>query len=403
MKSIVLSLLWFFVALKLRSRPKIIGITGSAGKTSTRRAVATLLERKYNVLASVGNLNSEFGVAYVLLNLQMPARRWQWPLLVVRAFISALIPVSGQKVIILELGADKPGDIAFFTKRLNIDISIITNIGIAHIANYGSREAILQEKMQLARAVKHNGLLIYNVDDELLSKAVEGYVIKHTARFGSASSDCRIQNLRIGITGVRATLKSDQRAYEVHLPTISKAMLWSVAPAIIVSEHLALSANQILAGLKKISVENGRGRILKGRNNFTIIDHSYNANPTSVRLALESLAKISCRGKRVVVIGDMAELGAESASAHRAIGELARQSADQAYSFGEEAKATKLKNYQHHDELSEFLLKQLSQDDIVLFIGSQCVRLEKIITALIAASEEKDKVLVRQSKFWRNN
>lgn len=401
-KKIILQYLWLMVKLKIRKNPKIIAITGSAGKTSTRLAISTLLEQKYDVSASVGNLNSEFGTAYVLLGLSMPEKRSHWFGIICKSMLSAIFPINAKKIIILELGADKPGDIAFFCQKLKISVAVLTNIGIAHIANYGSREKILKEKMTLAKSVK-GGLVIYNGDDLLLDQSVRAISDVEKISFGQKKSDCQISKIKIGINGLRAQFHTEKDSYSIQLTTINKAMLWSVAPAIALSEKFDLTQKQILKGLKKIKIESGRGRLIKGMNHSTIIDHSYNANPISVRYALESFDQIDSRGDKYLVIGDMAELGHESSSQHEKIGDLIKKIKCQSFSYGEEAKKYKIKHYSDQDQIIEILLNKLKQNDIVLIIGSQIARGEKIIQQIMANPEEAKDQLVRQSNYWRTN
>ena len=401
MKNFILNYFWFLSGLKLRFRPKIIAISGSAGKTSTRLAIATILEQKYKIISASGNLNTEFGVPYVLLNLSIPNSNFDWIKNILKGLFTSFFAISPDYIVILELGADKPKDISFFIERLNIDIAVLTNIGNAHLQNFTSKQELAFEKLNLMRAVRENGTLIYNADDVLLSEYAISFPKNRKFSFGK-DGDTKIKNIKFNLSGVKAQITTSTQDYLVQLPAINKMLFWSIAPSVVVGELLDVSKRKIEQGLKKYYIENGRGKILSGLKNSTIIDHSYNANPTSCVAVLESLGQLSTKRKKIAVLGEMKELGKISKQEHIRVGKVAKQYADLVFTLGEESKDYGCRNFNSTGELSDFLLKELSEGDIILFIGSQASRLEKVIINLLPNQNIASNLLVRQSQYWRN-
>lgn len=401
MKKFILNYLWLLVRLKLRKNPTIIGITGSAGKTSTRSAIETILREKYNIISTTGNLNTEFGVAYVLLGQKQPESKYDWIALLCKSILSVVIPIENDTIVILELGADRPGDIRFFKDKLNINIAVLTNIGNAHLQNFESKTQLIYEKMQLMRSVRKSGWLIFNQDDKILQEQTKLFPVDRKINFG-LSGDCKISAIKYNLSGIKCRISTQKNSYDVQLPAINQTLFWSIAPAVLIGELLNLSVRQIEKGLKKYKIENGRGAVLVGIKNTTLIDHSYNANPTSMQAVIEGISKLSTKRKKIAILGDMKELGEASKKEHEKIGIMAKGVFNKIYGYGEEAKYYYGETYSDRDELCEIILKEIREGDIILFMGSQATRLEKIIIKLLAHSDSDSSRLVRQSKVWKN-
>ncbi len=401
MKNILKNYFWWLSKIKLRAKPTIIGITGSAGKTSTKFAISTLLIQKYKVVTPEGNLNTEFGVAYAILNLKMPQNRVGWIINIVKGFFSSLFPIGKKSTVILELGADRPGDILFFSQKLKFNFAVLTNIGSAHLENFNSKQELIEEKLNLLKAIKSDGFLIYNIDDPTI---LNQFIITSFAKkisFGK-NGDCEISNIKINLSGISAILKYKNNQFSVQLPTLNQSLFWSLSPALVLGINLNLTRKQIEYGLRNYKIENGRGRILIGIKNTTIIDHTYNANPSSLNGIILSLEKLQTNRRKIAILGDMKELGSESKYWHERLGLYAKNTFDKVYTFGNEAKHYGLKNFIVMNDLINVLLKEVTEGDIILIIGSQVARLEKVVEILLEDKTKAKNVLVRQSNNWKN-
>lgn len=279
----------------------VVGLTGSNGKTSTKDLTRAVLSRRWKVNATKGNLNNHIGLPLTILATQ-----------------------PGDEMAVCEMGMNHPGEIAPLAAIAAPDVGIITNVGTAHIEFMGSRAAIGVEKGMLAEAVHEKGCVILNANDDFTPSIARRSVAK-VLTAGIESGDVRVTNLESDATGSRFTLHlPDGSSAPVHLPVPGRHMAGNAALAAAAGFHFGMKIDEIVAGLQSAQLTRGRLQVRKA-GGLTFLDDSYNANLDSMRAALETLAGFSCTGRRIAVLGRMAELGEHSGQQHRDVGIAALQ------------------------------------------------------------------------------
>lgn len=275
---------------------KLIAITGSNGKTTTKELTAKILAKKYQVYATKGNLNNHIGVPLTLLS------------------IPADIDFN-QTIAVVEMGANHKGEIATLCQIAEPDFGMITNIGKAHIEGFGSVEGVKATKGELYQHIrKHNGLLFVNADDEMLCRMSENhkrytYSIKNEA-------DCRFE-----YEGCSPFLyfiwHYQQKEHTISSRLIGKYNLENAAAAITIGQYFGVPASDIINAVETYEPKNNRSQLLETRKNTVLLD-AYNANPTSMTVALRNFGELNGAAKSVI-LGDMLELGENSIDEHREI------------------------------------------------------------------------------------
>ncbi|MBI2589980.1 hypothetical protein HYW32_03105 [Candidatus Berkelbacteria bacterium] len=355
-------------------KPLIIGITGSSGKTSTKDAIGhvlkyTLHDREINV--AEGNLNTEFGLPLAVLGLSKPETKLTWLEAGINALLLGMSPVrtSRSPILVLEYGAEQPGDIHRLVKFARPDISVVTNIGEAHTAFLGSIEGVAKEKSWLVKALPKSGIAILNGDDK------------------------RVWAMR-------------EFTHSTVVKVIGKGQDFARSAALAVAEYgFGIQAKSARAALKSWEPPVGRLRLLKAVNGAWLLDDTYNANPLSTTLALSELGRLGRekKAKRLVaILGDMLELGSEEHRAHQGIALLGDRVADQLILVGPRFRRTKLGIwFPGPIPAAAFVLSQIQKGDLVLVKGSQSMRMEKVSESLLANQRESNQVLVRQTRYWK--
>jgi len=381
-----------------RVKPQIITVTGSAGKTSTKEAIFEVLKIGFgqSVRKSEGNLNTIYGVPLAILGYKKPPvsldrsfSLWPWiPVIFTVPF--KIFANSKTKYLVLEIAADKPGDIEFTTSYVRSDIAVLTNIGPAHLEIFGTIEKISQEKIGLIKALKNGGWAIINNDDENLANIEENnfkiktFALNSQAQITAKNIVTDIENFQ-GLTNFQVI--SEQNKFLATSFTLGRVTnIYSALAAIAVGEILGLGKDKIISGIKNIKPEKHRMEIFSGKNGSTIIDDTYNANPLSMKAAFDTLKILSnppAGGKKIAVLGDMLELGEISPEAHKLIGAYAKEVADEVVAIGEQAKLFEAQKYfPDKKEGINYLLSKVSQNDIILIKASRGMGFEEIVEAL---------------------
>ncbi len=279
----------------------VIGITGSVGKTTTKDMVASVLSQHYRVLKTEGNFNNELGLPLTLFRL-----------------------TSQDQICVLEMGMNHFGEIDYLTRIARPDVAVITNIGDAHIENLGSRGGILRAKSEIFRYMQPGSLAVLNGDDPLL-RTLEGTLVPDIVFFGEdheppyAATGVR----QLGAQGLACTVRTPRDTFDVTVPALGGHMIYPVLTACAIGERFGLTTAELIAGIRAFVPTKMRMNIIH-QGALTILDDSYNANPQSMRAALEVLAH-SGGTRRVAILGDMFELGALGPELHRSVGEFAGQ------------------------------------------------------------------------------
>src|SRR6202171_2457280 len=277
---------------------KVLAITGSNGKTSTKDFVAAVLGRRYRVTKTEGNFNNHVGLPRTILE-----------------------ATSQDEVGVWEVGMNHPGEIAALAKIAAPDAAIITNIGVAHIEFMGSREAIAAEKGALAESVGPEGTLILNADDpftENIAKRTRARVVLA----GTSGGAVCVGEITQSANGSEFTILEGAHRCRAQLPVPGLHMVQNALLAVAAGRAFGLSLEECAEGLAAAPLTKARLQI-KEIHGVQFIDDSYNANPESMKAALRTLVELDTDGKRIAVLGEMGELGAESARAHNEVGEEA--------------------------------------------------------------------------------
>ena len=280
-----------------------IGVTGSVGKTTTKDMIAAVLGERYKVLKTEGNFNNMIGLPLSILRLN-----------------------HSYEICVLEMGMDDVGQIDYLSGIVEPDVAVITNIGDAHIENLGSRENTLKAKSEIFNHLKKGGLAVLNGDDELLT-TLRGQLAERTVWCGR-SEDCDYCATDIvsdGETYIRCKVDTPNYHCDVEIPALGDHMVYPAMTAGAVGEHFGLTQEEIVRGILHFAPTKMRMNILRRDEGITILNDTYNANPQSMRAAIEVLATGKAKTK-IAVLGDMLELGPLAPMLHAGIGELAAKS-----------------------------------------------------------------------------
>jgi UDP-N-acetylmuramoyl-tripeptide--D-alanyl-D-alanine ligase len=374
-----------------RVKPQIVAITGSVGKTSAKEAIFEVLKIKFGGQArkSFGNLNTETGVPLAILGFENSPSNWlSWFPIIFAAPLAATAN-SDTKVLVLEMAADKPGDIAYLTSFVKPHIAVLTSIGPAHLSAFGTLEKIASEKTGLLRALPKDGWAVLNIDNEYVRKASYGGWWRKMTYGQELSADVKFSNVTARIKSFQAETSFDlvinNVKKSVSLAMLGEPFVYAALAAYAVGQIFETKENDIMTGLKNVKPEKHRMNIFAGLNGSIIIDDSYNANPVSMKAALEILKNLPADkgGRKITVLGDMREIGKITDEEHRLIGEYAKEVADVVVGVGDLAKKYKGQKYFTNADLaSEYLLNEVKENDILLIKASRAIGLDEIADKL---------------------
>lgn len=404
----------------------MVGITGSIGKTSTKEAVARVLSSRFNVRANYKNYNNEIGVPLTIIGVGQSPRRSLigWLDVVIKGLRLLLIKDKNYpEILVLEMGADKPGDIQYLVEMAPCKVGVLTYISHAHTEFFKTIKRIAQEKRIILSHLGNDGFAILNYDCPLVlenagvTKAEKiSYGLKEGADLRATDINVITDESTLMPLGLNFKVNYKGNIVPVFLPgfvsnTIIPAALAAVSVGTVYGINL-VEAAEALRGFQPIP---GHMRPVSGIKNTLILDDTYNSSPTAVKAALEVLVNIPVppESNRFAVLGDMLELGPETETAHREIGfKVAELGIDFLITVGKASKGTadaakeagldenKIASFSNSVEAGRFLQEKLKRGDAVLVKGSQGSRMEKIVREVMAEPLEAPKLLCRQDKFW---
>ncbi|MDP2932644.1 MAG: UDP-N-acetylmuramoyl-tripeptide--D-alanyl-D-alanine ligase [bacterium] len=411
LKLMAQSVLW-------RHRPRIVAVTGSVGKTSTKDAISHVLSRKFSVWKSTGNYNNELGVPLTILGMKTGKRSIFLWLKVVFGFFVLMLRKVYPQILVLEMGADRKGDILYLCKIAKPEIAIVTRVGAAHLEHFGDVETVQREKAQLVVGLQGRGVAILNADDPRVS-AMKHLHKGKVVTFGfSSGADVLAEDVRLiqntsqsqmdprRDLGLSFVISSGSRKS----PLIARGILgqpqvYSLLAAFAVAFELGMETREVVSALESYQSPPGRLRPLLGIKRTVILDDTYNSSPEAAIEAMKILRQI--RGKRrVAVLGDMLELGPAAESSHRqlgrlakslgvdlllTVGELARFIADEARTSG--FAKTKISTFDTADKAGLPLQNKMQEGDVVLIKGSRGMHMEKIVLEVMAEPEKAGELL----------
>lgn len=426
LKKIVVAVLALEARLVLRKyKPRIIAITGSVGKTSTKDTVYAVLRTKVFVRRSAKSFNSEIGVPLTILGCEESGwgRVTAWLAIILEGLALIVFKNHYPRWLVLEVGADHPGDIKKVTRWLAPDCVVITRFGETpvHLEFFPSREALIEEKTLLAHALKPGGTLVLGADDPEV-RALAG-VIPDTTQVITYGFDEGLTvhardpeilyDARAVPIGMKANVRGITTPQTLELNgVLGRQALIAALAGIAVGHAYNVAIDAATDALGDMDFPPGRMRVLSGLNNSVLIDDSYNASPAAVAAALDTLEGVRTEGRKIAVLGDMLELGSESHTAHRHIGSRAAQVTDMLITIGVRAKEIheaaykagqkkrRMRHFASSQEAAEYLKDNVADGDIILIKGSQGVRAEHVTKALLADPKIARTSLVRQESAW---
>lgn len=426
-KIIVLIITWQAKLVLKKYNPKIIAITGSVGKTSTKDAIFVILSKFKKVRKSQKSFNSEIGLPLTILGLQ---NGWDDPFVwfenIMKGFFLILFKSSYPEYLVLEVGVGKPGDIKKnVIPWLRPDVVVVTCFPDkpVHVEFFGSVDKIIEEKSALAYSVKKDGILILNHDDEKVYSLHQKSNCK-TISFGTHENSTyhsvyptylytTRNNIKVPM-GINFKLEYDGNTFPVMLPNILGVHnIGQASSAIACAHELGCDLLESVKAISEYVNPPGRLSLIEGINNSVIIDDTYNSSPVAMNAAIEVLKEIE--GKRkIAVLGDMLELGKFTEEEHRLVGEKIFGIANILVVVGPRAKSIAIsaleKGFSQKDvyifdsskTAAKFLEGIVEEGDIVLIKGSQGVRLERAVEAIMEHKELKGSLLCRQDKEWKD-
>lgn len=433
-KHIIVYLLRLEAKAVLRKyKPRIVAVTGSVGKTSTKDAIYEVLRRDGRVRKSEKSFNSEIGLPLTILGVP---NAWNNPLRWVQNLLDGLfmllIRVEYPEWLVLEVGADRPGDISSLSSWLPVEVAVITRLPEVpvHVEFFDSPEQVAEEKAALIDCLallpegRHGALVLFADDPRVLAlqnriPAPDALVLT----FGfSAGADVRGQEVRLlreesaedWPIGMTAKISSEHEAVPVNIMGAAGAHAFLPAlAAAAVGAVLGKSLGELVPALQSYEPPAGRMRLLRGIKNTLLIDDTYNASPAAVEAALKTLNLVAPKGRRIAAVGDMLELGRHSTGEHRKAGAVAAESCDLLLTVGFRARDlaqgaldagladAAILQFEDAAKAGAELKNIVQEGDCVLVKGSQSIRMERVVEELMAEPERAQDLLVRQDAEWK--
>lgn len=419
LKPIIIQLLtWEAKLILARHKPFIIGVTGNLGKTSTKDAIFAVLKDHVHVRRSEKSLNSEFGVPLTVIG---EKSGWNNPLAWIMILLRGIDVAFSREYpthLVLEIGADRPGDIQTIASWLKPDIAVVTQFGQVpvHIEFFKDRDAVVEEKGYLVSALKETGLFIFNADDHDAERLLEKTSARKVSVGIENPADIQATNIRTygaAIEGTETDVVIDGCTHHLVLPEVlGKSPVYSALPALAVARELNISLEVACAALRDGDKPKGRMRLLPGMNGSIIIDDTYNASPKATEHGLKTLSELETKGRKIAVLGDMLELGEFTRDEHYKIGQMAAKSCHRLYTVGIRARVMAegaLDEKMHDENIQECdtsidagkeLVQVIQPGDVIYMKGSQGIRMERAVRMILAETHDPRKYLVRQERQW---
>lgn len=416
-------------AVLRKYKPKIVAITGSVGKTTTKEMVWKLLSNYHRIRENEKNYNNEIGVPLTIIGAKSgESSMFGWLTVFLKWLVVMIFPLKYPEILVLEMGADRPGDIKYLCSFIPIDVGVITNIGISHLEFFKTKKAVAKEKGILLKSVPPRGLAVMNFDDEEI-KGMREQIKANVISYGlSSKSDMyatdRTYSYRSFIThhgekiklveGMQFKLNYRGKIIPVKLGhALGYPQVYAALVALSINEYFKLNLIEVVQTLEDFYPPRGRMVLLHGIKHTAIVDDTYNSAPASVDATLEILKNINAH-RKIVVLGDMLELGDEEERWHRQVGlAVGKAEVDYFVAVGKRMKYSAdefRKTARNNGAVTEFnspmeagifIQHLLEEGDVVLVKGSQGMRMEKVIEEIMAKPNLKYKLLVRQDKTWQ--
>lgn len=408
-------------------KPKIIGITGSVGKTSTKDAIASVLGKSLSVRASEKSYNSEdFGIALTVLGCHSA---WNdlfgWVEIMIYGLVLIIFKRDYPAWLVLEVGLEYPGEIKKILKWVKFDLAVITLLPDVpvHVEFFKDKEEVINEKMLLAKSVPASGQVFLNADDPNSLKFLSEIKAEVSTLGFSSQADYqalapaityRLEGENSVPTGLTFELKRNEKNLVVQVGgVVGEHQIYPVLTALAVGDKLGLKMIEMISSLSEYQPPAGRLRLITGIKETMILDDTYNASPSAVSAGLVTLGNFVVTGRKIAVLGDMLQLGKYTVEAHKAIGYQAKEICDLVVTVGLRSKfieealrekkfgERKMKHFADSVEAGEYVQKIMKAGDLIFVKGSQGMRMEKVVEEIMAEPDKKEKLLVRQEREWQ--
>lgn len=412
-----------------RHKPFIVAVTGSVGKSSTKEAIFCVLNKYFpgDVRKNERNLNTEIGVPVTIIGGRDAKRNiFIWAFNFLKAFKVAIFSGTYPKYLVLELAADRPGDLVWLTSFIKPDISVVTAIGDmpVHLEFFPTRGDYIKEKSQILKSLKPAGIAVLNQDDPAVAQMKKilpkdrkvityGYGkdadlvfsnITHNIPSSSKDIESLVLNFKITHDGKTIPVKVKD--------ALGEGVARASAAATAVSLSLGINLINIAKALGTFNTPKGRLNLIKGIKDTIIIDDTYNSSPLSAEIAMSVLGNFKS-SRRIAVLGDMLELGRNTEVAHRKIAVSIAEAADIVFLVGGAVVFTReeligrgfregedLFYFESSDKAKIRVQEEIEEYDVILVKGSQSIRAEKIVKEIMAEPEKAKELLVRQYGHW---
>lgn len=349
--------------------PKVVAITGSNGKTTTKDMTAAVLAKKYKVYKTQANFNNEIGVPITILGMD-----------------------NDTQILVVEMGMDHAGQLTKQSALTEPDVAIITMIGEAHIEFFGTRAKIADAKMEITKSLKQNGIFIYDGDEPLLTERAKN-IAQAKETFGlKPGNDIQATDIAAGMyeTEFKTSIWPSRT---LSIPMMGDYNVNNALPAILVGQKFEVQPCKIADALANFQPTKNRTQWVKAKNGARLLSDVYNANPTAMIDVIENFSKIKTTGRRILVLGDMLELGKQESELHASVAQaIHADKIDEVYLFGDlisslrDALQGKIKvnyfNSKQQSDMIEQLQTDIKPDDIVLLKASNGMHLDKVMDAL---------------------
>ena len=430
-KIIFLEKILRFMAILLlkKYKPRVIGITGSVGKTSAKEAICHVLSNQFLIRKTEKNYNNEIGLPLTVIGAETGGRsilRWLGVFIKWLGFL--VLPLKYPEILILEMGADRPGDLNYLTDFIPCEMAVISEISSSHLEYFKTLEKIAREKWTLVEKLKPEGMAIVNLDNKKIQKLKDQNKredIKFLTFGFSKEADVQATDILYNysngenneireIRGISFKLNYGGTSIPVRLNNVlAKHSIYAALSAISIGLASKLNLVEIAASLEDFSMPTGRMNLISGIKNTSIIDDTYNSSPISAISALDVLKDIEAP-RKIAVLGDMLELGVEEQLGHKkVIKKFLEIKNGIIFVVGERMclAAQELKKHNlNSDRVYEFndpmsagrkLQEIIQMGDLVLIKGSQGMRMEKVVEEVMAEPQKAEQLLCRQNKVWK--
>lgn len=413
----------------LKYKPKVVGITGSLGKTSAKEAVYAVLSSTYQTRRSSKNFNNEIGFPLAIIGIEdLPGRSiLKWICIFLKSF--KLLVYKDKKfpeVLVLEYGVDRPGDMDYLTGISKSNLGIITSIGTSHLEFFSSIKKIQVEKAKLTDNLQKDGWAVFNNDNELCVELVDKSKFKTLTFAIKNEADIKAQEICFSyektndvknLQGISFKLSYKGSVVPVRLPdVIGYSAIYAALAGAAVGIIFDINLHKISQALNRFKMPSGRMRLIDGIKNTLIIDDSYNSSdPNATFLALDYIKQLKLlEGERkFVVLSDMLEMGSASEEGHYKVGcYLAESKIDQIILVGERSRdiakgavesgfdEDDIFNFSNSEDAGKFVQERIKEGDLIFVKGSQGLRMEKVVKEIMAEPLRAKELLVRQDENW---